>query len=172
MSATGVGGDSLRGIDGRRISQPYVLADIVSGKTHTVARLSAAGQMGGGETAVVMDGGDRPQVAVAHPVAFTKAQSRIVAAGTDEVTDRGHQAIAKHHSSALRGAGACESIGAGTRVEFGHHCVGRGQHDGVAAHEVITGPRDERVIVDRAFVSAMDTAVIQIPAQRGRIPVA
>lgn len=63
-------------------------------------------------------------------------------------------------------------VGAGAGVEFGHDVVGRGQHDGVAAGEMVGDPRGEGIVVGGAEVPGVDAAVVQVPAQRGGVTVA
>ena len=80
-----VGGEALGRVDGGGIAETGRLADIVGGESdHEVAT-----GVPHGEPAVVAHCGDGPTVPVFDPVGGGEAQSVVVAAGDDHISDTG-----------------------------------------------------------------------------------
>ena len=78
-----------------------------------------------GEVAVSTDVGDGPAVAVLDPVGGGEAESAVVAAGDDHISDTGPVSVGQAHLGA--GGGVIETMIAGTAVEFGDEVLGWGR---------------------------------------------
>ena len=87
--------------------------------------------------------GDGPAVAVLDPVGGGEAESAVVAAGDDHVSDTGPFPSAK----ALRIRQACDRDDArGHGVEFGDEVPGGGDHDRVEPSRSVGNPSVERIL--------------------------
>ena len=82
-----------------------------------------------GEVAFLVDAGDGPAVAVFNPVGGGEAESAVVAAGDDHISDAGLIAVGQPHRR-IRHV-PVEAMISGAPVEFGDQLAGGGEHDGV-----------------------------------------
>ena len=94
----GVGGDALGGVDGGGVAETGRLADIVGGEPD-VRWLRVCRTV---RSAVVADCGDRPAVAVFDPVGGGEAESAVVGAGDDHISDTGPVPVGQRHLGCRR----------------------------------------------------------------------
>ena len=117
----GVGGDALGGVDGGGVAETGRLADIVGGESDG----EAAAVVSDSQVAVSADMGDGPAVAVFDPVGGGEAESSVVAAGDDHISDTGPVPVGQRHLGCRRGV--IEPMRAGTGVQFGDQVRGWGR---------------------------------------------
>ena len=89
----GVSGDALGGMDGAGIAETGRSLDIVGGEPD--GELAAV--VPDREVTVPADAGDGPAVAVLDPVGRAEAESAVVAAGDDHISDTGPIAVGQTH---------------------------------------------------------------------------
>ena len=109
------------------------------------------------------DVGDRPAVAVFDPVGGGEAESAVVAAGDDHVSDTGPVPVGQRHLGCRRGV--IETMRAGTAVEFGDEVAGGGEHDRVEPCRSVGNPSVEGILSRGGHVTDMDTAVIKVEVE-------
>jgi hypothetical protein len=159
----GVGGDALGGVDGGGVAETGRLADIVGGESD---REVAAG-VPYGQVTVFADLGDGPAGAVLHPVGGGEAESAVVAAGDDHITDTGPVPVGQRHLG--RRKGVIEPMRTGTSVQLCDEVPGGGDHDRVEPSCSIANPRVERILCRGGHVADMDPAVIKVELQPRRV---
>ena len=120
-----------------------------------------------GQVAVVADCGDGPAVAVFDPVGGGEAESAVVAAGDDHISDTGPVPVGQRHLGCRRGV--IETMRAGTAVQFGDEVPGGGDHDRVEPSRSVGNPSVERILCGGGHVADMDTAVIKVELERRRV---
>src|SRR5215213_2498509 len=81
------------------------------------------------EATAPADAGDGPPVSVFDPVGGSEAESAVVAAGDDHISDAGPVPVGQRHLGCR--SGVIETMGPGTAVELGDLLPGGGDHDGV-----------------------------------------
>ena len=91
-----------------------------------------------GQVAVSADCGDGPAVAVFDPVGGGEAESAVVGAGDDHVSDTGPVSVGQGHLGCRRVM--IETMRAGTAVEFGDQVPGGGDHDRVESSRSVGNP--------------------------------
>ena len=157
-----VGGDALGSVDGGGVAETGRLADIGGGEPD---REVAAG-VPYGQVALLADMGDGPAVPVLDPVGGGEAQSAVVAAGDDHISNTGPVSVGQRHLG-CRG-GVIEPMRTGTSVQFGDEVPGGGDHDRVEPSCSIGNPRVERILCRGGDVADMDPAVIKVePSPEG-----
>jgi hypothetical protein len=82
-----------------------------------------------GQVGFSADVGDGPAVAVLDPVGGGEAESTVVGAGDDHISDTGPVSVGRGHFGC--GGGVIETMRPGTAVEFGDKLSGWGDHDRV-----------------------------------------
>ena len=130
----GVGGDALGGVDGGGVAEAGRLADIVGRESD--GELAAG--VPDGQVALFADMGDGPAVAVLDPVGGGEAESAVVGAGDDHISDTGPVPVGQRHLGCRRGV--IETMRAGTAVEFGDEVPGGGDHDRVEPSRSVGNP--------------------------------
>ena len=110
------------------------------------------------------DLGDGPAVAVLDPVGGGEAQSAVVGAGDDHVSDAGLVSVGQAHLAMP--AGECvETMCAGSAVEFGDEVAGGGDHDRVESSRSVGNPSREGILRGGGEVADMDAAVIEVEVE-------
>ena len=92
----GVGGDALGGVDGGGITEAGRGLDVAGGKSDG----EPAAVMSDCQVAVSADSGDGPAVAVFDPVGGGQAESAVVGAGDDHISDTGPVPVGQDTSDA------------------------------------------------------------------------
>ena len=115
------------------------------------------------EVAALADAGDGPAVAVFDPVGGGEAESAVVAAGDDHVSDTGSVPVGQRHFGYCRRV--IEPMRAGTAVEFGDQVPGGGEHDRVEPSRSVGNPSVERILSRGGHVADMNTAVIKVEVE-------
>jgi hypothetical protein len=157
----GVGGDALGGMDG--IAETGRGAHIVDGQPD--GQLAAV--VPDREITAPADAGDGPPVAVLDPVGRSESESAVVAAGDDHISDARLIAVRQpHHRMRLI---PVEAVVSGATVEFGDKLAGGGEHDRVELRRPIEDPSGERIRSHGCHVADMNTIVIEIEGERGRL---
>ena len=155
----GVGGDALGGVDGGGVAETGRGADVVGGQPDG----EVAAVVSYGEAAVVAHCGDGPAVAVLDPVGGGEAESAVVAAGDDHVSDTGPVSVGQGH------LGHCgrviETMRAGTAFEFGDEVPGGSEHDRVEPGRSVGNPSVECILRGGGEVADMDAAVIKVEVE-------
>ena len=119
---------------------------------------------------MLADLGDSPAVAVFDPVGGGEAESSVVAAGDDHISDTGLVSVGQAHLAA--GRVTAEAMITGSSVEFGDKFSGGGDHDRVESGRSVGHPRGERILGGGGNVADMDAAVIKVEVERLRVAVA
>ena len=91
------------------------------------------------EVTAPADAGDGPPVAVLDPVGGGEAESAVVAAGDDHISDAGLVPVGQPHHR-IRHI-PVEAVVSGATVEFGDKLAGGGEHDGVKSGRSIWKPK-------------------------------
>jgi hypothetical protein len=104
------------------------------------------------------------------PVGGGEAESAVVAAGDDHVSDTGPVAVGQRHLGCHRGV--IEPMRAGTSVQFGDQVPGRRDHDRVEPSRSIGNPSAERILFRGGPIADMNTAVIKVELQPRRVALA
>src|SRR5687767_10107121 len=123
-----------------------------------------------GEVTAPADAGDGPPVAVFDPVGGGQAESAVVAAGDDHISDTGPVSIGQRHLRS--GRRVIKTMRPGTAVEFGDQAPGGGEHDRVEPSRPIRNPSAERILSRGGYVTDMDPAVIKVELQPRRVALA
>jgi hypothetical protein len=91
-----------------------------------------------GQVTVFGDMSNGPTVPVFHPLGGSEAESAVVAAGDDDISDTRLVPVGQCHLDC--GSGVVETVLPGTAVEFGDQLPGGGDHDrlGVTGFEPAT----------------------------------
>ena len=97
-----------------------------------------------GQVTLFADVGDGPAVAVFDPFSGGEAESAVVGAGDDHVSDAGLVSVGQGHFG-CRG-GVIESMRPGTAVEVGDQVPGGGDHDRVEPSRSVGNPSVERIL--------------------------
>ena len=108
--------------------------------------------------------GDGPAVAVLDPVGGGEAESAVVAAGDDHISDTGPVPVGQTHLRS--GRGVIETMRPGTAVEFGDKLAGGGEHDRVESGRSVGDPSGEGILGGGGNVADMNTAVIKVEVER------
>ena len=116
-----------------------------------------------GQVALLADVGDGPAVAVLDPVGGGEAESAVVAAGDDHVSDAGPVSVGQGHLGCR--SGVIETMRPGTAVEFGDQVPGGGDHDRVEPGRSVGNPSVERILGGGGDVADMNTAVIKVEVE-------
>ena len=105
----GVGGDALGGVDGGGVAETGRRADIVGGQPDR----AVAAVMPHSQVTLSADMGDGPAVAVLDPVGGGEAESAVVAAGDDHISDAGLVSVGQPHLGCCRCADRGDGHGRG-----------------------------------------------------------
>ena len=162
------GGHTLSRIDGGRIAQRDVGANVVRGQRDD----ASAAQMSGFDRAAGQDLDDGVAVAVAHEVVAPDRDPAGVAAGADGVPNAGLQLIGQHHGGRVGRVGiGGQPVDAGAGIERVDHVVGGGQQDRVSACGQIGAPSLVGHVRGGFFGADMDAMVVDVEADPGRVGV-
>ena len=112
---------------------------------------------------LLADCGDGPAVAVFDPVGGGEAESAVVAAGDDHISDTGPVPVGQRHLGCCRRV--IETMRAGTAVEFGDEVPGGGDHDRVEPSRSIGNPSREGILRGGGEVADMNAAVIKVEVE-------
>src|SRR4029450_10961905 len=118
----GVGGDALGRMDGGGIAKPGRRLNVVGGESD--GQLAAV--VPDGEVTAPADAGDGPPVPVFHPVGAGEAESAVVAAGDDHISDTRPVYVPQTHF--LPGRRSVQTMITGSAVERSDEGAGRGGH--------------------------------------------
>ena len=165
----GVGGHPLGGVDGGRVAELDVVADVVGGQRHGLAAVEVVG----GEAAVGMDGADGPAVPVPDPVVRGGDQSAFVAAGEDGVAGTCVGAVGQPYVPGPR-IGGCvgEAVGLGPCVEAGDEVAGGCEQNGVDPGPAVGGPGVVGLLGDGGDVPDVDAALVGVEAEGAGVALA
>jgi hypothetical protein len=114
--------------------------------------------------------GDGPTVPVLDPVGGGEAQSAVVAAGDDHISETGPVSVGQRHLG-CRG-GVIEPMRTGTSVQLCDEVPAGGDHDRVEPSRSIANPRVERILCRGGHVADMDPAVINVELKPRRVALA
>ena len=92
----GVGGDALGSVDGGGVAESGRRSNIVGGQPDG----EVAAGVPHGQVTLLADAGDGPTVAVFDPIGGGEAESAVVAAGDDHISDTGPVAVGQRTSAA------------------------------------------------------------------------
>ena len=162
----GVGGDALGGMDGGGVAESGRGLNVVGGKSDG----EVAAGVSDGQVALFAEVGDGPAVAVFDPVGGGEAESAVVGAGDDHVSDTGPVSVGQTHLGYCRRV--IEPVRAGTGVQLGDKLSGGGDHDRVEPSGPVGNPSGERILSGGGHVADMDPAVIKVELQRRRVALA
>ena len=115
-----------------------------------------------GQVTVFGDVGDGPPVAVFDPVGGGEAESAVVAAGDDHISDTRLIAVGQRTSAA---GAVIKTMLPGTAVKLGDQLTGGGDHDCVEPRRPIGNPSAERILGRGGYVADMNTAVINVEVE-------
>ena len=118
------------------------------------------------EVTAPADAGDGPPVAVLNPVGGGEAESAVVAAGDDHISDTGLVPVGQPHHR-MRHI-PVEAVVSGATVEFGDKLAGGGEHDGVKSGRSVGNPSGEGILGGFGDVADVDAIVIEIEVERRR----
>ena len=105
----GVGGDALGGVDGGGVAETGRGADVVGGQPDG----EVAAVVPDREVTAPADVGDGPPVAVLDPVGGGEAESAVVAAGDDHISDTGPVSVGQRHLAIRQGSDRDDAPGHG-----------------------------------------------------------
>jgi hypothetical protein len=155
----GVGGDALGGVDGGGVAETSRGADVVGGQQDRVV----AAVVSYGEADLVAHCSDRPAVAVFDPVGGGEAESAVVAAGDDHISDTGPIPVGQRHLGYCRRL--IEPMRAGARVQLSYEVPGGCDHDRVEPSRSVGSPSVERSLRGAGEVADMNAAVIKVEVE-------
>jgi hypothetical protein len=149
----------LGGVDGDGVAETGRVADVVGRQPDD----EVAAAVPHGQVTLFADMGDGPAVAVFHPVVGSEAESTVVAAGDDHISDTGPVPVGQSHLGCR--SGVIETMRPGTAVEFGDQVPGGGDHDRVEPSSSVGNPSAERILGRGGHLADMDPAVIKIEVE-------
>jgi hypothetical protein len=97
------------------------------------------------------------------PVGGGEAESAVVAAGDDHVSDTGPVSVGQGQFGYCRRV--IETMRAGTGVQLGDEVPGGGDHDRVEPSRSIGNPSAERILSRGGPIADMDPAVIKVEVE-------
>jgi hypothetical protein len=163
QAAHRVRGDSLSRMDGAGVA--------VTGRGAYIVKRQPDGEVAADvpdrEVTAPADVGDGPAVPVFDPVVGPEAESPVVAAGDDHISDARPVSVGQRHLGCR--SGVIETMRPGTAVELGNHVPGGGDHDCVEPRRPIRNPSLEPLLGGGGYVADMDTAVIKIEIECLRV---
>ena len=119
--------------------------------------------MSDSQVAAATYSGDGPAVAVLDPVGGGEAESAVVGAGDDHISDTGPVPIRQAHLAA--GRVTAEAMITGLSVEFGDELAGGGEHDRVESCRSVGNPSREGILCGGGEVADMNAAVIKVEVE-------
>ena len=155
----GVGGDALGRMDGGRVPETGRGAHIVDRQPDG----ELAARVSDDQVAVFRDMSDHPAVPVLDPVRAAEAESTVVAAGDDHISDTGPVPVGQTHLG--RRSGVIKTMLPGAAVELRDQLTGGGDHDRVEARRAIRNPSVERILGRGRYVADVKTGVIKVEVE-------
>ncbi len=110
------------------------------------------------------DVGDGPPVSVLHPIGGAQAEPAVVGPCDDHIPDTRPVSVPQMHF--LPGRGTVATMITGSAVELSNEVPGRSEHDRVQPSRSVGKPSVECIFGDRGEITDMNTAVIEIEAER------